>query len=109
MRGERKLKAKSGSAQAKAFRVRAAHTVGDTRRLIDYLVTRPDIARTELSLRSKLWRDYGQHGRSFDERIRAAALIYAVAICASYSPPRLPARWELEVPAYLLSWYSERG
>ncbi len=77
MRGERKLKDKSTSAEAKAFRVRAAHTVGDTRRLIDYLMTRPDIATNRIYL---LGASYGavtgSTAAAFDERIRAVVLTY---------------------------------
>lgn len=77
MRGERKLKDKSKSAAAEAFRVRAAHTVGDTRRLIDYLMTRPDIATNRIYLVGASYGAItGSTAAAFDERIRAVALIY---------------------------------
>lgn len=76
-RGERKLKDKSGRAQAEAFRIRAACTVNDTRRLIDYLQTRRDIATNRLYL---VGASYGAMTASiagaFDQRFRAVALIY---------------------------------
>jgi len=77
MRGERKLKVKSGSAEAKAFRVRAAHTVNDTRRLIDYLTTRPDISPDRIYLVGASYGAItGSTAAAFDERIRAVVLIY---------------------------------
>lgn len=77
MRGERKLKEKSGWAEAAAFRVRAAHTVNDTRRLIDYLVTRPDIATNRIYLVGASYGAVtGSTAAAFDERIRAVVLTY---------------------------------
>lgn len=77
MRGERKLKDKSKSAEAEAFRVRAAHTVNDTRRLLDYLMTRPDIATNRIYLVGASYGAItGATAAAFDQRIRAAALIY---------------------------------
>jgi dienelactone hydrolase len=77
MRGERKLPGRSKLAEAEAFRVRAAHTVGDTRRLMDYLVTRPDIATNRIYL---LGASYGavtgSTAAALDERIRAVVLTY---------------------------------
>ncbi len=76
-RGERKLKDKSKSADAKAFRVRAAYTVNDTRRLIDYLVTRPDIATNRIYLVGASYGAItGSTAAAFDQRLRAAVLIY---------------------------------
>ena len=76
-RGERKLKMKSGSSEAEAFRVRAAHTVNDTRRLIDYLTTRPDIASNRIYLVGASYGAItGSTAAAFDQRIRAAVLIY---------------------------------
>lgn len=76
-RGERKLKAHSGSAEAEAFRVRAAHTVNDTRRLLDYLQTRPDIATNRIYLCGASYGAItGSTAAAFDRRIRAAVLIY---------------------------------
>ena len=77
MRGERKLKVNSKSAQAGALRVRAAYTVNDTRRLIDYLVTRPDIAPERIYLCGASYGAItGTTATAFDQRIRAAVLIY---------------------------------
>ena len=77
MRGERKLKTKSGWAEAGAFRVRAAYTVNDTRRLIDYLVTRPDIATNRIYLVGASYGAVtGSTAAAFDERIRAVVLTY---------------------------------
>ena len=77
MRGERKLKTKSGWSEAAAFRVRAAHTVNDTRRLIDYLVTRPDIATNRIYLVGASYGAVtGSTAAAFDERIRAVVLTY---------------------------------
>ena len=77
MRGERKLRDKSGLAQVEAFRVRAAYTVNDTRRLIDYLQTRPDIATNRIYLCGASYGAItGTTVAAFDQRIRAAVLIY---------------------------------
>lgn len=77
MRGERKLKDKSKTAEAEAFRVRAAYTVNDTRRLIDYLMTRTDIATNRIYLVGASYGAItGSTAAAFDERIRAVALIY---------------------------------
>lgn len=76
-RGERKLTPRSGLARAEAFRVRAAHTVNDTRRLIDYLVTCPDIASNRIYLVGASYGAItGTTATALDPRIRAAALIY---------------------------------
>ena len=77
MRGERKLKTKSGWSEAAAFRVRAAHTVNDTRRLIDYLVTRPDVDAGRIYLVGASYGAVtGSTAAAFDERIRAVVLTY---------------------------------
>ncbi|MCX5759309.1 MAG: acetylxylan esterase [Candidatus Hydrogenedentes bacterium] len=77
MQGERKLRHASGLQQAATFRVRAAHTVNDTRRLIDYLQTRPDIARDRIYLCGASYGAItGATATAFDPRIRAAVLTY---------------------------------
>ena len=77
MRGERKLQGQSGWAEAAAFRVRAAYTVNDTRRLIDHLVTRPDIAPNRIYLVGASYGAVtGSTAAAFDERIRAVVLTY---------------------------------
>jgi dienelactone hydrolase len=107
MRGERKLKDKSRWAQARAFRVRAAHTVNDTRRLLDYLATRPDIAADRIYLCGASYGAVtGTTATAFDERIRAAVLIYGggnLRKLFSADATRNLGYWRL--PAYLLSWY----
>jgi dienelactone hydrolase len=107
MRGERKLKDKSKWTQAEAFRVRAAHTVGDTRRLIDYLVTRPDIATNRIYLFGASYGAItGSTATAFDERIRAVVLIYGGGNwwkLFSAEAAREMGNWRL--PVFLLSWY----
>lgn len=76
-RGERKLQTRSGLAGAEAFRVRAAHTVNDTRRLLDYLTSRPDIASNRIYLVGVSYGAItGTIAAALDARLRAAALIY---------------------------------
>lgn len=107
MRGERKLKTKSRLAEAEAFRVRAAYTVNDTRRLIDYLQTRPDIATNRIYLCGGSYGAVtGTTAAAFDQRIRAAALIYGggnLWKLFSAEVVRELGRWR--VPAYLVCWY----
>lgn len=75
MRGERKTK--PGFQTAAAFRVRASRTVNDTRRLIDYLVTRPDIATNRVYLCGASYGAItGSTATALDSRIRAAVLVY---------------------------------
>jgi len=108
MRGERKLKDKSGSAQAEAFRVRAAYTVNDTRRLIDYLLTRPDIAPDRIYLCGASYGAItGSTAAAFDKRIRAAVLIYGGGnlrklLSADVVREEL-GRWRF--PFYAVAWY----
>jgi dienelactone hydrolase len=107
-RGERKLKTKSGREQAEAFRVRPAYTVNDTRRLIDYLVTRPDIATNRIYLCGASYGAItGSIAAAMDERIRAAALIYGGGdlqklLSADMLRDEI-GNWAL--PARLLVWY----
>ncbi len=107
MRGERKLKDKSKWAEAEAFRVRAAYTVGDIRRLIDYLITRPDIATNRIYLCGASYGAItGSTAAAFDERIRAVNLIYGGGnlwrLLSAEAAGEL-GRWKL--PAYLAGWY----
>jgi fermentation-respiration switch protein FrsA (DUF1100 family) len=77
MRGERKLKKRGFLDQGEAFRVRAAYTVNDTRRLIDYLLTRPDIAAGRIYLCGASYGAItGSTAAAFDPRIRAVVLTY---------------------------------
>ena len=77
MRGERKLKGNGKLAGLLAFRRRGALTVIETRRLLDTLQMRNDIARDRIYL---LGASYGaltgSTAAAFDERIRAAVLCY---------------------------------
>lgn len=76
-RGERKLQTRSDLARAEAFRVRAAYTVNDTRRLLDYLTSRPDIAADRIYLVGVSYGAItGTTAAALDARIRAAVLIY---------------------------------
>jgi len=108
MRGERELKAKSGRAQAGALRVRAAYTVNDTRRLMDYLVTRPDIAADRIYLCGASYGAItGTTVTAFDQRIRAAVLIYGGGnlrklLSAGVVREEL-GRWRF--PFYAVAWY----
>ncbi len=78
MRGERKLPKKTSLLQqGKTFRVRAAHTVNDTRRLIDYLITRPDIDPDRIYLCGASYGAIiGTTVAAFDKRIKAVVLTY---------------------------------
>lgn len=78
MQGERRLPKDAGYlTQGKAFRRRAAATVIDTRRLIDYLLTRPDIDPNRLFLVGASYGAItGSTVAAFDERLKAIVLIY---------------------------------
>ena len=108
MRGERKITANSGRSEAEAFRVRAAHTVNDTRRLIDYLQTRPDIATNRIYLVGASYGAVtGSTAAAFDERVRAVVLVYGGGnlrkLLASDLIREEIGRWSL--PVNLLAWY----
>lgn len=76
-RGERRLADPSRLDQVLALRRRGVKTVIETRRLIDYLQTRPDIAGDRIYL---VGASYGAitgcTAAAFDERIRAVVLVY---------------------------------
>lgn len=75
-RGERKKKL-SGLAAANAFRMRAAYTVNDTRRLVDYLLSRDDIDPKRIYLAGASYGAItGATASAFDKRIAATSLIY---------------------------------
>lgn len=77
MRGERKEKYDSFLGEAKAFRMRPVHNVNDTRRLIDYLETRGDIAKNRIYLDGASYGAItGSTAAAFDTRIRAVVLTY---------------------------------
>jgi len=76
-RGERRLKNAGALAEANAFRLRPAYTVNDARRMIDYLETRPDIAANRIYLVGASYGAItGATAAAFDDRFRAAVLIY---------------------------------
>lgn len=77
MRGERRLESGGLLAQANGIRRRGALTVIDTRRLVDYLVTRPDIAPDRIYLvGASFGAITGATAVAFEPRIRAAVLTY---------------------------------
>ena len=77
MQGERDVSSKGYLAQAIAFRNRPANTIIETRRLIDYFETRPDIDTSRVFL---LGASYGaitgSTAAAFDTRIKGALLCY---------------------------------
>jgi dienelactone hydrolase len=76
-RGERRKKRESPWQGLKDFRMRAAYTVNDTRRLIDYLDTRDDIAHDRIYLVGASYGAItGSTAAAFDKRIRAVVLTY---------------------------------
>jgi dienelactone hydrolase len=76
-RGERRIDDKSKLFQANAFRIRPAYTVNDTRRMIDYLETRPDIATNRIYLVGASYGAItGATAAAFDDRLKAAVLVY---------------------------------
>ena len=111
MQGERKLQNKSVLETVNAFRVRPAHTVNDTRRLIDYLDTRPDIDANRIYLSGASYGAItGATAAAFDKRIRAVVLTYG----GGNIPKMLKARMVAEeinkrgpymLPVQILGWY----
>lgn len=76
-RGERKLKNVSEFKKATAIRRRAALNVLETRKLVDYLVTRPDIAAHRIYLEGASFGAItGCSAAAFDTRLRAVVLTY---------------------------------
>ena len=78
MQGERKLpKGSSILTFLKAFQIRPAKTVNETRRLIDYLVTRPDIDPKRIYLVGASYGAVmGSNVMAMDKRVRAGVLTY---------------------------------
>jgi|GEM_PF-201298 len=76
--GERKLGAsKSGLADLEAFAERPAKTINETRRLIDYLLTRPDIDPQRIYLVGASYGAVtGTTVLAKDKRLRAGVLVY---------------------------------
>ena len=107
-RGERKIQGKKPLEEAEAFRVRAAYTVNDTRRVIDYLETRPDIAPNRIYLCGASYGAItGSTATAFDKRIRAAALTYGggnlVKMLTAKEIAHEIGKWML--PAQIVAWY----
>ncbi len=76
-RGSRKLVDASAVGHARAFRERAAKTVIETRRLADYLVTRPDIDPERIYLMGASYGAItGSTAAAFDPRFKAVVLVY---------------------------------
>lgn len=76
MQGERKIVG-GVLKQAMAFRQRPAKTVNDTRRLIDYLSTHPDVDANRIYVVGASYGAItGSTAAAFDERIRAIVLVY---------------------------------
>lgn len=76
-RGERRLPDSNGVEELLALRRRAALNVVETRRLIDYLQTRKDIAGDRIYLSGASFGAItGSTAAAFDERIRAVGLVY---------------------------------
>jgi dienelactone hydrolase len=106
MRGERQVK--GGWTEAKAFYRRAAHTVNDTRRMVDYLATRPDIDTARIYLCGASYGAItGAIATAFEPRIRAAVLTYGGGnLTKMLTAPEIRAEiggWLR--PAQALAWY----
>ncbi len=78
MQGERKLpKDASMLAQVRAFRQRPSKTINETRRLVDYLMTHPQVDPQRVYLVGASYGAItGSTVLSFDKRIRAGVLVY---------------------------------
>jgi len=105
MQGERKLRGANVLEQALAFRRRAALTVLETRRLVDYLETRPDIAEDRIFL---LGASYGaitgSTAAAFDTRLQGAVLCYGGGDIAKLVDSEA-VREELGRGTGLLKWF----
>jgi len=105
MRGERRLKGASPLEEAKAFIRRPAFTVNDTRRLIDYLQTRPDIFPNRIYLSGASYGAItGSTVAAFDKRIPAVSLCYG----GGNIPEMLEARMVAgEIRKYVPMWLAK--
>jgi dienelactone hydrolase len=108
MSGERKLKHPSALGELVAFWRRPAYAVNDTRRLIDYLETRPDIASNRIYLCGVSYGAVvGGTAAAFDKRIKAAVLTYGggnlQVLATSEDVQHELGKWHAVVPA--LVWY----
>ncbi len=105
MRGERRNKNATPFEDAKSFLRRPAYTVNDTRRLIDYLQTRPDIAPNRIYLTGASYSAItGSTVVAFDKRIPAVALCYG----GGNVPAMLDARMVAgEIRKYVPMWFAK--
>jgi dienelactone hydrolase len=77
MRGERAIDADSPLDELAAFRARAWKTVNDTRRFVDYLVTRDDVDPSRIYLIGASYGAItGATAAAFEKRIGACVLVY---------------------------------
>lgn len=75
--GERKLKDANWLEQAGAMRDRGSMTITETRRMVDYLQSRPDIAKDRIYLIGASYGAItGATAAAFDKRFRAVCLVY---------------------------------
>jgi dienelactone hydrolase len=107
MCGERRLKDPKWFQEAAAFRLRPAYTVNDTRRLLDYLQTRPDIAPNRIYLAGASYGAItGSTVAAFDTRIPAVVLTYGAGNLRQMLHAREVAhvlgKWM--IPAQMVGW-----
>jgi len=106
--GERKLRGRSWYEQAEAFRVRTAHTVGDTLRLVEYLCTLPEIDKARLYLcGASFGAMSGAIAAAMEPRFRAVVLVYGGAdwfkiLSAPFIRAEIGAIWPAMLP---IAWY----
>lgn len=111
MQGERKLQDKSAWATVNAFRTRPAYTVGDARRMIDYLETRSDIDADRIYLSGASYGAItGATAAAFDPRVRAVVLTYGGGNIPEMLKARMVAgeinrHGPYMLPAQILVWY----
>ncbi|MCC6145564.1 MAG: acetylxylan esterase [Candidatus Hydrogenedentes bacterium] len=90
MQGERKLDTKNPLAQLIAFRRRAASTVNDTRRLVDYLQQHPDIDPDRIYMVGASYGAItGSTATALEPRIKATVLVYGGAGISNLLEARL--------------------
>jgi dienelactone hydrolase len=90
MQGERKLDTDNYLAQMMAFRRRAASTVNDTRRLVDYLQQHPDIHPDRIYMVGASYGAItGSTATAMEPRIKATVLVYGGAGISNLLEARL--------------------
>ncbi len=109
MRGERRLKEANVLEEVLAFRHRAAFTVIESRRLIDYLATRADIDMRRIYICGASYGAItGCNVAAFDKRVAAAAITYGGGdlprLLASEEAAKLLAFW-LRPAVYAAAWF----